>query len=279
MPVINSAPPPDLQALLSDQGRAAIVSQSHNANSPRLQALRDSAIQYGVQGGMAHRSYEINAVVGKEANQLDGVYDFNALLLDHNVVPPVLTGAATSLQVTDGNAIRLSDATYSIVLQAHFATVAPNWRDYLRPTAVYLAVPPPATLMPKNAEETTAWKQYVAQGWTVGIQQANAVFAQSLARLKRDFSGMVLYRRLLAQHMVSLPYVGQADLGITGNGQSMAINDRVLRITATPQLNTHSATWTPLPVPSGTPTPMDTTPATDASDLASPTETFPVKDP
>lgn len=274
MPVINQAPPPDLQALLSDQGRAAIVAQSRDTNSPRMQALRDAAIQYGVQGGMAHRTYEINAIVRSEANQLDGIYDFNGLMLNHNVVPPVLTEAATSLQITGGDAIRLSDATYTIVEQAHFASVAPNWRDYLRPAAVYAAVPPVAMLMPKTAAETTAWKQDVAQGWSIGVQQANAVFAQELARLKRDFTGMVLYRRLLAQGMVSRPYVGQANLGITGGGRSMSINDRVLRITATPELNPHAATWKPLVIPVARPAmPQPNPPA-----AASPAQTFPVED-
>lgn len=246
----NALPPPDLQSLISDKGRAAIMEKAPDIPALRLRALRDSAIAYGVRGGLSRRAYEINAQIEKEAQQLDGVYNFNSLMLDDAIVPPVLSEAKSSLAITDGTAIRVSDATYTIVLQAHFASGSPNWRDYLRPTAVYAVDPPDPALMPKTPVETDAWKRFVAQGWTLGAQQADDMFTQSLARLKRDFMGMVLYRRLLAQGMVSKPYVGRAELGVTGDGHSMTINDRVLRITATPQLNTHMKSWTPLLVPS-----------------------------
>ncbi|TAL63719.1 MAG: type IV secretion system protein DotC [Burkholderiaceae bacterium] len=216
----------------------------------RLKALRDSGIAYGVRGGLARRAFEIDQVVAKDSAQLDGIYNFNQLMLAHSVVPPVLTEATSSVKISDGTAIRVSDATYTIVEQAHFASAAPNWRDYLHPGLVYATDTPDPALMPKGDQETAAWKQFVAQGWTIGVSQADQMFDQSLSRLKRDFQGMVLYRKLLVQGMVSEPFVGRADLGVTGNGQSMSVNDRILRITATPQLNTRSQSWKPLVVPS-----------------------------
>ena len=57
---------------------------------------------------------------------------------------------------------------------------------------------------------------------------------------------MILYRKLLAQHILTPPYVSQADLGITGGGNDMRINDRVLRITAIPQLQTNTKKWAPV---------------------------------
>ena len=46
--------------------------------------------------------------------------------------------------------------------------------------------------------------------------------------------------------MLSKPYVSQADLGVTGGGDDMRINDRVLRITAIPQLQTNTKNWKPI---------------------------------
>ena len=43
--------------------------------------------------------------------------------------------------------------------------------------------------------------------------------------------------------MVSPPYVSNTDLGVTGDGDEIHIDDRVLRITALPALNTHSDEW------------------------------------
>jgi defect-in-organelle-trafficking protein DotC len=280
MPLANTAPPPDLQALLSDQGRAALVAKVDESSSPRLKALRDAAMTYGIQGGLAHRTFEINAIERTRTQQLDAIYNFNALMLDDNVVPPVLTESSASAKISGGDVIRLSDATYSIVMQAHFASSAPNWRDYLRPGQVYEAKLPDGAILPKNSDETAMWKSAVAEGWTVGVRQADQVFSQELSRLDRDYKGMVLYKRLLAEHMVSKPYVGKAELGITGNGSSMAINDRVLRITATPQLNSRASAWQPLVQPGSassttdSPSPASTdTPADDSGGA----QTFPMQ--
>ena len=44
-------------------------------------------------------------------------------------------------------------------------------------------------------------------------------------------------------NMVSPPYVSDTDLGVTGDGAEIHIDDRVLRITALPALNTNSNEW------------------------------------
>ena len=54
---------------------------------------------------------------------------------------------------------------------------------------------------------------------------------------------MILYRKLLAMNMVSPPYVSNTELGVTGDGDEIRIDDRVLRITALPALNINSNEW------------------------------------
>ena len=54
---------------------------------------------------------------------------------------------------------------------------------------------------------------------------------------------MILYRKLLAMNMVSPPYVSHLDLGVTGDGNELHIDDQVLRITALPALNIRSDEW------------------------------------
>ena len=213
-------------------------------NPIRLQGLHQAALTVGAQGALAKRSQELNALFDQDGHQLDQVFNFNLMMLDHNVLPPVLTEGNNTLNLQDDNTIRIADRTYSIVSQARFVTVPPTWRDYLNMSYKKPDVPD-KTLLPKNQAEVIEWKKYVQQGWEQGWTQANNIFIDNLNRLQRDYTGMALYRSLYNQKMISAPFVAKANLGITGGGDNLTINDSVLRITAVPQLNTQSQTWTP----------------------------------
>lgn len=201
----------------------------------RGQSIRDTALSVGARGGLAWRAAQINRVLLKHENMLYRLFNFNSMLLDKNVLPPVLIEGRNTLSLGGTDTIRIADRTYQILSQARFVTAAPMWRDYL-----WLAYTSPETpdrsLLPRNREERLIWKKYVEEGWRAGIQQAELIFKENMARLKRDFEGMIRYRALLAQNMVSPPFVAQLDMGITGGGSDLTVNDRVLRITAFPTL-------------------------------------------
>lgn len=213
-------------------------------NSMRLAGLHQAALTVGAQGALAKRSQDLNGVFKSQAARLDQIFNFNLMMLSHNVLPPVLTEGDNTFNLQDPNTIRIADRTYSIVSQARFVTAPPTWRDYLWMSYKKPDVPD-KTLLPKNAAEVVEWKLYVQKGWDEGNTQANNIFADNLNRLTRDYVGMALYRSLYNQKMISAPFVAKANLGITGGGDNLTINDSVLRITAVPQLNTESKTWTP----------------------------------
>lgn len=208
----------------------------------RYQAIQDTALSIGAQSGLAWESKNIDGQLQKQTVTLDKIYAFNALILDHNVLPPILLEGRNLLHLTDASTIRIADRRYRIAQQAHFVTTAPNWRqylwmDYIEPER------PNNSLLPETLYEQQLWDYYVAIGWDEGVKQAGTIFSNNVARLKEDFSGMILYRKLLAQNMVSPPYVAQTDLGVTGDQGEINIDDQVLRITALPQLNPDSAGW------------------------------------
>jgi len=208
----------------------------------RHQALRDAALSTGARAGLAWRAKQINQIVAKHEKQLDLIFNFNAMLLDHNVLPPVLIEGRQTLEQSSDDIIRIADRSYSIQSQARFVTMAPTWRDYL---ALNYSSPdlPDSSLLPRNQSEKEVWNRYIDEGWQAGISQADIIFSESVGRLKRDYEGMIAYRTLLAQNMVSLPFVAQVNLGVTGGDSQMAINDRILRITALPQFNTAANEW------------------------------------
>lgn len=217
----------------------------------RLEAIRERGLTYGVQGGLARRAHEIRVMLDGRAVELDRVFDFSRMLLESNVLPPVLSEGGRQLRVDDPNTIRLVDQTFTIESQARFVTAAPTWRDYLMTSLSFPVPNAQSFLVPRTADERQAWVGVVREGWGVGVAQADAIFDANLARLKRDFDGMVLYRKLLAQNMVTKPFVAQSDLGVTGDGRRVAIGERVLRITVHPSLRIDSTRWRPVAVPVG----------------------------
>lgn len=208
----------------------------------RSQALQDIAMSVGAQAGLAWRSKHINNVLNKNSLPLDRIFNFNLILLDHNVIPPVLVQGNNSLKLADGQTLRINDRTYRIISQARFTTAPPQWRNYIWMDYQHPELPLPAFL-PKTPEERIVWKKYSTLGWQDGVNQANAIFNDNLARLTRDYTGMALYRNLLLKGMVTEPFVAHTDLGVTGDSSDLHINDQILRITSLPKLQTNPGRW------------------------------------
>jgi defect in organelle trafficking protein DotC len=235
----------NLSQLQNLKSRDTINGETGTANGDsriRFKALEDTAMSMGAQGGLAAASQEINTNLEKDKGHLETIFNFNGMLLSHGVLPPVLEQGDDSLNMDDPDTIRVSDKTYKIVQQAKFVTTPPNWREYLwlnfdKPEL------PNKILLPETTEERRIWSRSIKIGWEKGTQQAYDIFQQNLARLKRDYQGMILYRKLLQENMISAPYVSKTELGVTGDGEAMRINDQVLRITEHPQLQTQSNSW------------------------------------
>jgi defect-in-organelle-trafficking protein DotC len=208
-------------------------------------ALHDTGMSISARCALAWRAKQINAELLTKVALLDHSFNFNNLILDNNVLPPVLMEGREVLNLAGPDVIRLADRVYRIETQAHFVTTPPTWRDYL-----WMNYPQPdipdRSLLPRNAKEREIWLEAIHLGWEEGVRQANAIFDENVARLRRDYAGMILYRKLYAQHMVSAPFVATTNLGVTGGGANMRVNDKVLRITALPSLLPNSNTWRPV---------------------------------
>ncbi len=228
-----TAPSPSTHAIEEYQSLSRFDSSTFSITGIRHQSLRDAAMSVGARGGLAWRAAQINKIVSRYHHPLDRIFNFNSLLLEKHILPPVLIEGSHSYDQSSDRAIRLADRSYAIESQARFVSLPPTWRDY-----VYLkfAKPeqPDPSMMPKNIAERKVWNRYVGEGWQAGIDQADSIFSENLGRLKRDYSGMVRYRNLLAQNIVSPPYVAEVNMGITGNDNEMTVNDRIYNITALP---------------------------------------------
>jgi len=213
-------------------------------NHIREKIIKDTARSVGARAALAWSSANINKLLKVQSEYLDRIYNFNILMLDNNVVPPVIVEGDDSLKIDNPSTLRIADKLYRIVKPAYFTTVPLSWRSYLlmnysEPKA------PNRALLPKTNQERDLWNRYVIIGWKEGLVQADDIFAVNVNRLNRDINGMILYRKLLAQGLVTKPFVSKADLGVTGNNNNLRINDRILRITAAAKLIKSIKHWKP----------------------------------
>lgn len=236
----------DLQDLSSNSG---YYSTAVSYTNIREQALQEAALALGTQGGLAYEAGQINTVVNQNAAMLDRIFDFNQVMYEDNVMPPILNTANNLVNINPaGDTIRIAGVTYTILAPARFVTVPPTWRDY-----IWLNYPPPdlpdKSLLPENKTEEAFWQQTIAQGWQQGLAQAMSIFTINLNLLVQSFNGMVLYKELLEQNMVSPYAVDRTEQGITGNGKHMVIDDQTLQLTTQPELLYNgSSRWQALPI-------------------------------
>ncbi|MCC6597868.1 MAG: type IV secretion system DotC family protein [Alphaproteobacteria bacterium] len=215
----------------------------------RRDALKEAAISYGARGGLVWRTFYIRQEIEERANYLNKVYNFGQLLVAAPsgllIEPPVISEQINAMLIEgDGQQAAVSDRVYNIINNAKIVSAARTWRTYLERDWGTVE-PPPDILRPENDEERAIWIELVTKGWEEGVRQADETFEEDLNLLMADFQGMVRYRSLLAQGMVSPPYALQVDRGVTGGGDEMRIGDRAVQITGVPELMTGTDQWQP----------------------------------
>jgi len=211
----------------------------------RYEAVRDAAFGVGARGGLVAETSVINAALEQMKRKMDTIYDFQPLMIQNRVIPPVLTTARDIYTQGDVVTLRLAGVSYNVESQAHFASRPPNWREYLMMEVGELAMPS-AGLLPRTDEERNLWIKGVADGWVSGIKQADEMFDTNLNRLNRDYVGMTRYHVLALKNMVTIPVVAQQSMPINTSGNSMSLDETLLRITALPQFNTNMKGWSSL---------------------------------
>lgn len=245
-----SPPPPTLQDLQEEKSGSGAAPEVLGLQI-RGDAIREAALSYGARGGLAHRTFEIQRRLAEYDTSLGHLFDFTRLLITAPsgllIEPPVVSEAQRAVIVNGGGQeAAVADRVYRINRAARIVTAPRNWRLYMERDWGRVD-PPPGLLLPKDAEERKQWKQFVKEGWEAGVQQAEETFEADLDRLTNDFIGMVRYRELLAQGMISPPYALAQNRGVTGGGSEMRVGDRGLVITGPSSLIPRSDTWKTAP--------------------------------
>ncbi len=217
----------------------------------RVDALKEAALSYGARGGLAWRTFQIQRRLAENEGDVSRIFNFSNVLIAAPsglmIEPPVVTEAQKAVIVQSGGQnAAVADRVYRINRNARIVTAPRNWRAYLERDWGKVD-PPPSALVPKNQEELDYWRKQLQTGWEEGIHQADDIFQADLDRLNTDYLGMLRYRELLAQGIITPPYATQEDRGVTGGGSEMRVGDRGLVITGPSKFNPKSERWITAP--------------------------------
>ena len=247
------SPPMDIEELINIPKENRIASSS-GEDSPlpfdiRGDAQKEAALSFGARGGLAWRTWHIRNEMETRARYLDKVFDFRQLLIPAPsgllIEPPVISEAMDAMIIDNqGIEAAVADRVLNIGQNARIVSAPRTWRAYLERDWGDVDVdPPPDVLRPEDKEERAKWEKWIRKGWNKGVDQADEVFQADLNKLVADYQGMIRYKNLLAQGMVSPPYALQVDRGVTGGGDEMRIGDRGLSLTELPKLQTGYKEW------------------------------------
>lgn len=227
------------------------VAPSESDISPvRAAMLQDAALSIGAKGGLAARSAVLLEDLEHRAYKLDQQYRFAAYVTRNGMLPPVITEARDAVQASDDQ-VRVADRIYKIVVKARPVTSPPTWREYLFVglRVSKTIVPPVAAALPKNSAERAFWKARVAEGWSHGQKLADEILERNLARLDRDFLGIMRYSYLLNNGMVTEPEVAIAPGVVSGNRNELRVGDTLTRVMDAGGFVTDPKKWQPTVLP------------------------------
>lgn len=247
---MDDAPPVMVDDLINIEPKASTKERAEALPLDiRVDALEEAALSYGARGGLQWRTWHIRNEMDTRAAYMDKVFDFRQLLIPAPsglmIEPPIVSEAMDALLINSrGEQAAIADKILTINRNARIVTAPRTWRGYLEREWGNVD-PPPDILRPLNKIERALWRDNILKGWKRGVEQADDVFQADLNLLVADYQGMVRYKTLLAQNMISPPYAMQVDRGVTGDGNTMRIGDRELEITNMPQLQTGYKQWQP----------------------------------
>ncbi len=201
----------------------------------RYEALYSQSLIVGARRGARERYIRIHTLLSSKQVQssLDVVFNFNRVMQDQRIIPPVITEVEGSVELTpDRQSARTTQRSWRIVQPAKLSTAALNWRSYLNISGFSNTAHNPisAYFEPLTRDEKRAWKKGFCAGYAKGHKQANQQLSLQLSTLYRDFIGMWRFRQLELQGVVSAHIVSETRNGIKVSEDVILIDERDIRI-------------------------------------------------
>jgi hypothetical protein len=223
--------PKELVGLLEMKG----TDKENAVSLLRPMAIREAAQLVTLQTAIAFRYKQLLESTEKYAPILDTAFDFSPLLMtvgDALIQPPVLTRSGASLRIEKPDTATSAASAYELLEPARFVPLAPHWREFLMTDAFPEPEKPNPAVLPKNDKERAVWREAVREAWGKGLVEADQLYADNVARMTRQYRGIMLYHLLTAQRLMSTVGSASASLPLNASDSKLYIGQQVYRITA-----------------------------------------------
>ena len=217
----------------------------------RREVLSEAATAYASQAGYYKRAYDIMRQLEVDSPKLSKAFNFNRVVYltpkeAGFVVPPIVTRGTAALNINDtGTKSVAADEYYRIERPGHLVGVVPTWRDYL---VLPLEEPnePDPDFIPQDDEEKKIWEAYLDEGWKAGVSQADEALKASMNELRRDYLGMVEYRRLVDAGLIKELAIVWEEKRSSGDINELFIGERTVKIVDAATFVHNPKNWKPV---------------------------------
>lgn len=220
----------------------------------RLNMVSSAGFEIGLAKGYSARIQKDLDRIRKIEPLLNQIFSFRDLFLIANhdapveqalhLQPPIISRLEDVIQIEqEGKYLRTIDGVYRIIDSERFVANPPRWQEYIMSAAYDYEKSIANVVLPRNSAERSAWKEAVASGWQQGQYQAAEEIEARVAKLKRDFYGMLDFVELKLTRQITDGYVAYQYAGVDGGQDEMNINSRTYRITNRTALNPIADQW------------------------------------
>lgn len=197
---------------------------------PQFDELKLWGVRVGMYYGYQSELKEIDKDLQELAESLDKAFNFRNLIIEDNLLPPVIVKGYNFYKQDNGVTTESSEI-YRIRKKARYSYNSPTWRDYLLLSSGKISKPILSPgIKPKTQEAKDAWRAAVEDGYEKGIEHAREVFQYKMSELKEDFQGMVLAHHLYQLGMLDVSKLVKLAKGTVVSDDGININEVITQL-------------------------------------------------
>ncbi|MBR4741293.1 MAG: type IV secretory system conjugative DNA transfer family protein [Desulfovibrio sp.] len=219
----------DEKEALEELIKTSMTKEEEEDPSMRMEHVAETAKTLGFQHGFRFQYEKYLSVCRKHTEALNAVFDFQKMLINGRVLPPVVRWSGRAVQIQGTDAVSEIEAQYRIMQPARIVMQAPTWETYLMADTTVLK--PTKMSKPKSQAEKAVWKKMVTLGWKQGVEHAKNHFDLSFDSMLADYRGIIRFSMLAKKGLVSVPVLSTGNVGVQIGENVLNMGQTVFRIT------------------------------------------------